>query len=282
MNTPLSFNLWNYVNGNPVNLTDPTGNVPDLFCRTRGDRLATAEYYVTNSHAGHIITDEMNTYTAAGIAVQCSGLLGDSNATEYDGEGIGQISKKQASTPYGDEVEDDNGDFRGDGILCYIVYKTIGNKKDVPCSVCKTYDEMVKEYGKGNFKEEAVHSNINPTWAAELMRRRIKLVVDACKGNKVNCTLEDKFIIAALAQNGPGFSLRTLTKDVLIPKFLVNKEIQWQSWYTQIPNSSKTKKEYPRQLREFYMFITMLHNDNYWLPEDLDLNDPDILWLKSQ
>jgi hypothetical protein len=31
MNTPMSFNRWNYVNGNPVNLADPTGNEPHPF-----------------------------------------------------------------------------------------------------------------------------------------------------------------------------------------------------------------------------------------------------------
>jgi len=32
-NSPMSFNRWNYVGGNPVNLTDPSGNFPPLWCQ---------------------------------------------------------------------------------------------------------------------------------------------------------------------------------------------------------------------------------------------------------
>jgi RHS repeat-associated protein len=30
---PMSFNRWNYVGGNPVNLTDPSGNFPPIWCQ---------------------------------------------------------------------------------------------------------------------------------------------------------------------------------------------------------------------------------------------------------
>jgi len=32
-NIPMSFNKWNYVGGNPVNLTDPSGNFPPIWCQ---------------------------------------------------------------------------------------------------------------------------------------------------------------------------------------------------------------------------------------------------------
>ena len=278
-NRPLSLNRWMYVEGNPINYTDPSGYVS---CLTTAERLETAKKYVPKSLLGYQIKDVLNTYTAAAIAVQCYGLALDAFAGEYDGQGIGQISSKQASTPYGVAMYDDAGDFRGHGTLCYIVNKTIGNLSNISCTVCKTEDQMIAEYGTGNFQLEPVHDPTIPSWAVEHLRRRMKMVLDECKGNKVDCSLEDKFIIAALAQNGPGFSKDTLTKDVLIPKFLVNKKIQWQNWYSQIPRASKTKKEYPKQLREFYDFIVKLHNDGYWLPDDLDLNDQNIIWLKSQ
>jgi len=37
-NRPLSLNRWNYVEANPVNLTDPSGRFPE-WCKTMGDRL---------------------------------------------------------------------------------------------------------------------------------------------------------------------------------------------------------------------------------------------------
>jgi RHS repeat-associated protein len=35
---PMSFNKWNYVGGNPVNLTDPSGNFPPLWCQFMPNR----------------------------------------------------------------------------------------------------------------------------------------------------------------------------------------------------------------------------------------------------
>jgi len=32
-NVPMSFNRWNYVGGNPVNLTDPSGQFPPIWCQ---------------------------------------------------------------------------------------------------------------------------------------------------------------------------------------------------------------------------------------------------------
>ena len=42
-------------------------------------------------------------------------------------------------------------------------------------------------------------------WAAEYMKRRIQMVVDKCKDSF--CKDRDKYIVAALAQNGPGFTV---------------------------------------------------------------------------
>jgi RHS repeat-associated protein len=66
-NRPLSLNRWMYVEGNPVNYTDPTGNLR-IGCNTDKGRIATAKKAVPIS-----FSDPLNTYTAAGIAVQCFG-----------------------------------------------------------------------------------------------------------------------------------------------------------------------------------------------------------------
>src|SRR5258708_30509566 len=52
---------------------------------------------------------------------------------------------------------------------------------------------------------------VDPAVAAGAMRIRIELVLEKC----VNCSPTDKFIAAALAENGPGFTsdnMRTLRK----------------------------------------------------------------------
>jgi hypothetical protein len=151
----------------------------------------------------------MNTYTAGGIGVQCYGT--NLNLSLHNsGEGIGQISDNQIKTPYGEKVEGN----RGTGLLCYLVRKVIHNV-DIPCTICKSYDEMVKEYGVGNFELEDEHDQNDPAWGVIYMRRRIQQVVNACD-NK--CTSTDKFIAAALAQNGPGFTHFELTQTVLNTK----------------------------------------------------------------
>jgi hypothetical protein len=65
--------------------------------------------------------------------------------------------------------------------------------------------------------EKALDPKI-PKDAVELMRRRIKMVIDACKTKKgVDCTVTDKYIAAALAQNGWGFRydrMRDAVRDI--------------------------------------------------------------------
>ncbi|MBL8092378.1 MAG: RHS repeat-associated core domain-containing protein, partial [Anaerolineales bacterium] len=100
VNTPLSLNRWMYVEGNPINSVDPSGNAPTPLCLTPSQRIATAKKYMP-------IGDELNTYAAAGIAVQCFGIYQDmiKNEDANDGQGIGQISENQASTAWGDTIK---------------------------------------------------------------------------------------------------------------------------------------------------------------------------------
>jgi hypothetical protein len=62
----------------------------------------------------------------------------------------------------------------------------------------------------------------------------------------------------------------------------ITGEIKWRDWYTYGVTTPKSKKEYPKQLRLFYKYITMLKNDDYYLPPLLNLNDSDIQWLMKQ
>jgi hypothetical protein len=49
VNRPLSLNRWGYVEGNPVNLTDPTGYFPPVWCQRMTSEVAydqcVSEYY---------------------------------------------------------------------------------------------------------------------------------------------------------------------------------------------------------------------------------------------
>jgi len=183
--------------------------------------------------------DVLTTYTAAGIAVQCWGSdnpWGD----EYSGYGIAQISKKQAETPYGRPIQDSLGRLRGYG-LC------IGE-----------YDYRPQD----------------AAWSAEFMRRRIQMVLDECKDRF--CKDRDKFIVAALAQNGPGFTIQDM-RD--LKAYVNNNEIKWEAWYGK--RSNRSKKEYRTQWRLFYKFAKRLSEDGYYLPPNV-LNDEVVLWLKAQ
>ena len=270
-----------YVEGNPINSVDPSGNHPrppksdssGPWCLPwSSTRAQIAEKYVEN-----IDMDVMNTYTAAGIGVQCWGtnLNRDPN---HSGVGIAQISNAQASKPYREEIFtlDENGEeiFRGYGLLCWIK-KNAG--VDDGCE-CLSKDAMIEKYGE-DFRDifELEKANPNkPSWAVLLMRRRIEIVVNKCEG----CSDTDRFIVAALAQNGPGFNIDTL-KNVY--RWSQNKnDLDWTKWYDNQPMSEQSRKEYPHQLRIFHGVILELQKDGYYLPPNLNLFDPDINYLMSK
>jgi RHS repeat-associated protein len=243
---PMSLNHWNYVHSNPVNYTDPSGHLR-WGCLTDNGRIKTAESAVPVSSI-----DPLNTYTAAGIAVQCLGgdITYPWRDINYSGLGIAQITQKEAETAYGEAIKwivkgvvqkDENGKpiIRGYG-LCTGTYDYRPDDKD---------------------------------WSAEYMRRRIQMVADRCKF----CTERDIFIVSALAQNGPGFTIANI--DEIKNRYLLDNLIQWPVWYAD--RSNKSKAEYRSQWRLFYKFAGMLNNDGYFLPPNI-LNDEIIIWLKNQ
>lgn len=273
-NRPVSLNLWNYVEANPVNYTDPTGK-----CSwTENNRINTAEKYVLPQP-----NDWMTTYVAAGIAVQCWGVpldLWGLTPGYYNGAGISQTSVAMTQIAYGKKIEDPGlkvlGIFwwrkpsiRGYGERCYI--PLLSND---PC-VCLTPEEIANTADFNNkYQLEPIHDPTDPVWAVEYMRRRIQMVLNECKDNF--CKDRDKFIVAALAQNGPGFTIANI-KDR--KSHLINHQIQWKDWYSGLSADSKT--EYRKQWRLFYKFAQRLNNDGYYLPPNI-LNDDMILWLKDQ
>src|SRR6266545_1451583 len=182
-NMPMSLNLWNYVQSNPVNYTDPTGH-DRCWAKNEFDyvtRTDFAEGLVDRDVDGYIIRDYLNTYTAGGIGVQCYGTdFNNPFRPGEGGEGPGQVSDKQKDTPYGQPAGDNNGD----GLRCYVTHRY-----DCACLDKKSIPD--------DYKLEPKHNQKDNTWAAVYMKRRIKLVTDKCE--EAGCTSTDIFIAAALA-----------------------------------------------------------------------------------
>jgi RHS repeat-associated protein len=100
---PMSLNFWNYVQSNPINYQDPTGN--DRY-PPPGTRILCPSGWLSwdikarvdeaEKYAPRIAGDEMSTYVAAGIAIQCAGTDFIRNASSS--VGIAQISYPDAET----------------------------------------------------------------------------------------------------------------------------------------------------------------------------------------
>ena len=264
-NQPMSYNFWNYVQSNPVNYTDPTGHercwVTEYDYAGRADF---AEKYVSRHNV-----DELNTYTAAGIGVQCYGTDFYLSDKDNSGFGIGQITNNQVSTAYGEKV----GDDRGYGLLCWIK-KNAGI--DTGCE-CRTEQEMIDNYGdhfRDDYELEQVHDQKNPVWAVVYMQRRIQQVIDMCN----NCNTTDKFIAAALGQNGPGMTPGDMSDlSVAGPnnKFRTEKyyPIDWEGYFAErIQNSVKGEFDTRHQLELFYGVARNLHQRSptgWYIPSHL-------------
>ena len=189
---PLSFNRWNYTNGNPVNNTDPTGLMPGgprTSCSK--DRVDLNPEYVEKQVHNLFKSYWLDTYAAAGIAVQCweVGFI-DVLWPWSDTIGPAQASYSDISTPYGE----------GGGLRCY----RLNFGGSIQCFT----QEQIKNCPSlmQVFQLEPLLDRNDWDDAATLMKRRIQHAIDTCPRNgQPACADTDKFIIAGMAQNGPGF-----------------------------------------------------------------------------
>jgi hypothetical protein len=244
-----------FVLGTPVNYQDPTGYKP----RSRGGRLPCsvgpdgggffslnvkarvdeAERYMDNTY------DPMNTYVAAGIAIQCAG--GDIPRNPFDadnsGTGIAQITENEAETGLGYPIYmyDENGQVK--------------YKNGAPA---------VRSYGLRCLCDEQPLDPDHPNDAVTLMRRRIELVTSECKTAAGKCRDTDIYIAAALAQNGSGFTYDKMQgmKDKYWSEY--NDPPVEKNWYNYFKwnNAQDTKV----QLRRFNLVINELKSRGWYVP----------------
>ncbi len=271
-NSPLSLNRWMYVEGNPVNYVDPSGNRPYPPQHCVWDPGQNVPYVETFAKISK--SDWLNTYAMAGVAVQCWAESYDWKVNDdYDGQGPGKITNKEKETPYGERIPNPKrpnkeNEHRGYGILCYTITKFDKKlMKYVPCTICKTEEEMDALYGAGNYKQENPHDQTEKSWAIEYMRRRIKLATDACIA--AGCSSTDIYIVAALAQNGPGFTKFNLIQDGLTAKANRINEggitIKWFEWFR---NGSCVDTS--QQLNRFEKATDKLKT--WYMPRDINFN----------
>jgi hypothetical protein len=236
------------VQNNPVNATDPTGHEPCLVCVIPNliieaigalagwapDNLGLqiAESYMSaRKDPGNRSNDALNTYAAAGIAIQSefpdAGLYRDSYAS---GRGIGQITDAEMATPYG--------------------------KKITNCGY---------ECGYGIGMPGL--NQLNPGVATVAMRRRLQVVIDACSG----CSNTDIFIASGLSQTGTSFTkgnMKDLVNGVYgrqKPSDPANPNgatLPWDEFFSQ--SKSKNAK---LPLRKFGLDVEELAADGWYVPD---------------
>jgi RHS repeat-associated protein len=268
---PVSFNRWNYSQSNPVQYVDPTGHkacgAPGIFIAGGMGYLSTISADFADRNVKLPKTDWLNTYTAAGVAVQCWAQSYDIKQridnNDYSGLGPAKITNMELSTPYGIAVKGADSY----GLLCYIVHKW-SITATAFCTVCEDEKYMKKHFGSGNYKLEMPHDQTEMKWAVEYMRRRIKLSVDTCI--KRGCTDTDIYIAASMAQMGTSFTKLNIEQieELPIDRRTEGVNINWKEYFDRPNNADDTSLQLSR-----FTNVTLLLIGKGW-------NVPIINWKK--
>lgn len=120
-----------------------------------------------------------------------------------------------------------------------------------------------ERYGEGNYRLEDPHDQTEMRWAVEYMRRRIKLVIDACKSR--NCGDTDTYIAAALAQNGSGFTTINIKDLAKLPDLerVEGVKMNWKEYFDKPHNADDTS----RQLKRFTNVTFLLMGKGWTVPQ---------------
>lgn len=266
-NRPLSLNRWGYVEGNPINLTDPSGKCVFWPPSWNAGKVESKIYHLSK-------LNWLNTYTAAGLAMQCWGEGIDGTpenpfprkierdekgwpkiVEHNDSWGPAQVSYEQTLKPYGTD----------DNLRCYVL-------KNAPNAVriCLTLNQL---------KDDCLFSDhlvleppLDPhSWrdAAILMGRRIQQAINATC-NDMDCKNTDRYIIAAMAQNGPGFlgfASNYEKREYKLPTNNITSHVfDWEKYY------KKAKKiDTSEQLSRFTEAIQGFRAKDWYIPKDINV-----------
>ncbi len=165
--------------------------------------------------------------------------------------------------------------IRGYGLRCWI---SIADG----CTICKTRDQLNSTLRNDQnfgdiYKLEDIHDQVTETgWAVEYMKRRIEQVINNC----MNCTDTDRFIAAALGQNGSGLhpgAMRELS--IANPNNIFRTKsylpIDWETYFTvRIQNNPDTGDyDTRKQLELFYGVVKELNHRSptgWYIPSRLN------------
>jgi hypothetical protein len=199
--------------------------MPKITCPTR--HTATLVLY-----GGYL-----QTYAIAGIGFQNPVMARPSwwpnRDGKYSGEGIAKVSDAEMGTPYGSDIIDYKGDFRGIGL--------------------------------GMPRSDQNDTSV----AVKAMMTRILLRTDACDEK---CTSTDIFLAAALGQNGPGFNpeqMGYLTNGKIYkPRPEGTHSLDWGKF---LNNLDEDKAEFNRNMiSEFASNVLLLEKQGWDVPNDID------------
>jgi len=275
-NQPMSYNMWLYGYANPINNIDPSGLRTHTWknwgCNKANPGL-NADIVISNvTLPGLSKTDEINTYALMGLAVQCWATAWDWRQNESDPNeswGPAQVADRQTENPYGSGSDDPKNLNAGDNLRCY-VDNTTGEVK------CFTpYDNVdCQKYSLETPLDQDTWNN-----AFILMRRRIQHAIDTCPA----CRDTDKYIIAAMAQNGPGYTGVFKGKYFSVEKLKLEEQTSghvydWMTYYQDSLNAhpwwdsvgrKRTFTNTVDQLRRFTKAKPAFKHRGWYIP-DLD------------
>jgi hypothetical protein len=235
---PQALNRYAYVLNDPIRYNDPTGH---RNCEEDGYNCPGDDY-----------ASSLKTYASAGIKVQnpnwpprsivggLARLLGP-----YTGIGPAKVTDKQMETPYGDPIIDPSGHNRGYGL----------GMRTARCTIF------------GCPAGQADQSD--PNVAVEAMGKRIALVTNVCLRN--DCSSTDIFVVAALAENGPGFTQKDMSQVIAGKKYETpanySVTINWKSYLRDVPGRDPSNRAL---ITDFAKNVTELQKQGSYIPPNID------------